>query len=175
MDRYVTKDNITTLGVNGVARLFVRPDDNKDTWKQFIANAAANNGWATFCIHQITEAAASGHYILEKDAEELFAYAASENVWIANYTEAFLYYTQWASAEVSFVYDNDTIRVTLTDDEDNSVYNESLTVKVTVPANWAAAEANGETYEVMVDEDGTCYVLIDILPDSGTVTLNAKN
>ena len=175
MDRYVTKDNITTLGVNGVARLFVRPDDNKDMWKQFIANAAANNGWATFCIHKISESATSGHYILEKDAEELFAYAASENVWIANYTEAFLYYTQWASAEVSFVYDNDTIRVTLTDDEDNSVYNESLTVKVTVPANWAAAEANGETYEVMVDEDGTCYVLIDILPDSGTVTLNAKN
>ena len=174
MDRYVTKDNITTLGVNGVARLFVRPDDNKDTWKQFIANAAANNGWATFCIHKISESATSGHYILEKDAEELFAYAVSENIWIANYTEAFLYYTQWASAKVNVVYENDSIKVTLTDDEDNTVYNEALTVKVTIPANWAAVEVNGDTLEVYADQDGSSYVLVDIVPDSGTVTLNAK-
>lgn len=174
MEKYVTKDTIKSLGVNGVARLFVTPNDNKDMWKQFIANAAANDGWATFCIHKISEAATSGHYILEKDAEELFAYAVSENIWIANYTEAFLYYTQWASAEVSAVYDNGSIWVTLTDDEDNTMYNEDLTVKVAVPASWAAAEANGETLEVYTDEDGSFYVLVNIVPDSGTVCVSER-
>lgn len=174
LNKYVTKDTIKALGANGVARLFVRPDDNKSMWTQFIDNAAANNGWATYCIHQITPAPVSGHYILESDAEALFAHAVSKNVWIANYTEAFSYYTEWASAEVSAVYENDTVKVTLTDDEDNTAYREALTVKVAVPASWAAAEANGKTLEVYTAEDGTFYVLVDIVPDSGVVTLTAK-
>ena len=173
MNKYVTKDTIKKLGVNGVSRLFVRPTDDKSMWKQFIANAAANDGWATFCIHKISEAETTGHYILEKDAEELFAYAASENIWVANYTEAFLYYTQWASARVSAVYDDDSIRVTLTDGEDNTVYDEELTVKVCVPANWAEVNVNGESLEVYTDSDGSSYVLVNILPDSGTVTISA--
>ena len=137
-------------------------------------SGAANNGWATYCIHKISEAATSGHYILEKDAENMFAYAVSKNIWIANYTEAFLYYTEWASAEVSAVYDNGSIWVTLTDDEDNTMYNEDLTVKVAVPASWAAAEANGETLEVYTDEDGSFYVLVNIVPDSGTVCVSER-
>ena len=175
MNRYVTKDTIKALGVNGVARLFVNPNDDKTLWTQFIDNAAANNGWATFCIHQITPAPVSGHYILESDAEALFAHAVSQNVWIANYTEAFLYYTEWASANASVVYDGNAIKVTLTDSEDNATYNEALTVKVTVPASWAAAEANGEMLEIYTAEDGTFYVLVDIVPDSGVVTLTASN
>ena len=175
LNRYVTKDTIKALGANGVARLFVSANDNKSAWTQFIDNAAANNGWATYCIHKISEAATSGHYILESDAEALFAHAASKNVWVANYTEAFLYYTEWASAQVSAVYDNGSIKVTLTDAEDNGVYDEALTVKVSVPASWAAAEANGERLEIHTDTDGSCYVLVDILPDSGTVTLSATN
>ena len=173
-NRYVTKDTIKALGVNGVARLLLRPTDDMELWTRFIDNAAANNGWATYCIHKITEAATSGHYILEKDAENMFAYAVSKNIWIANYTEAFFYYTEWSSAKVSSVYDNGSIKVTLTDDEDNSMYNEELTVKVAVPASWAAAEANGETLEVYTAEDGSFYVLINIVPDSGEVSISKK-
>lgn len=173
-NRYVTKDNIKALGVNGVARLFVRPSDNMDLWTQFIDQAEANNGWATYCIHKITEAATAGHYILETDAERMFAYAVSNNVWVANYTEAFLYYTEWASAKVSAVYDNGSIKVTLTDDEDNSIYNEELTVKVAVPSSWAVAEVNGETLEVYTDKSGKCYVNVNILPDSGECVLVGK-
>ena len=175
INRYVTKDTIKALGVNGVARLFVRPTDDTSLWTKFIDNAADNDGWATFCIHKISESPTSGHYILEKDAEALFAHAASKNVWVANYTEAFLYYTEWASAKVSSVYEDGSIRVTLTDDEDNAAYNEALTVKVSVPASWASAEANGEALEVYTAENGTNYVLVNIVPDSGTVTLNASN
>ena len=161
---YVTKDNIKNM--NGIARMMVRPTDNKELWKQFIDNAAANDGWATYCIHKITPEASSGHYILESDAEELFAHAASKNVWIANYTEAALYYTEWASAEVSTTYADGKIRVTLTDSEDNTVYNEALTVKVYVPATWDSAVMNGETLTVHTDADGS-FVYANIVPDSG--------
>ena len=168
LNKYVTKDNIKDPA--GVRRLMVGPSDNKDMWKQFIDNAAANDGWATFCIHKITPTASSGHYILQSDAEDLFAHAASKNVWIANYTEAALYYAEWASAKVSASYEDGKISVTLTDDEDNTVYNEELTVKVYVPATWSAAEINGETLTVHTDETGS-YVYADVLPDSGTVEI----
>ena len=165
ISKYVTKDNIKSL--NGVSRLMVTPTDNKEMWKQFIDNAAADDGWATFCIHKITPTASSGHYILESDAEELFAHAASKNVWIANYTEAALYYTEWASAEVSTTYEDGRIDVTLTDDEDNTVYDEELTVKVYVPAIWTAAQMDGRSLTVHTDDSGS-FVYVNILPDSGT-------
>lgn len=168
LNRYVTKDNIKDP--NGVARLFVTPSDNKDMWKQFIDNAADNDGWATFCIHKITPTASSGHYILQSDAEDLFAHAASKNVWIANYTEAALYYAEWASAKVSASYEDGRISVTLTDDEDNTVYDEELTVKVYVPAIWSAAAVSGETLTVHTDPSGS-FVYVNILPDSGTVEI----
>ena len=164
-NRYVTKDNIKNP--NGIARLFVGPNDNKALWTQFIDNAADNNGWATFCIHKITPSASSGHYILESDAEALFAHAASKNVWIANFTEAGLYYAEWASAEVTTSYEDGKISVTLTDAEDNTVYDEELTVKVYVPATWTTATMNGETLTVHTDESGS-FVYANIVPDSGT-------
>jgi hypothetical protein len=167
---YVTKDNIKDPA--GVARLFVRPDDNKSAWTQFIDNAAANDGWATFCIHKITPQATSGHYILESDAEMLFAHAASKNVWIANYTEAALYYAEWASAKVTSTYEDGKISVTLTDSEDNTVYDEELTVKVYVPATWSSASVNGEELTVHT-EDGASFVYVNVLPDSGTVEIVA--
>lgn len=170
ISKYVTKDNIKSL--NGVSRLMVTPTDNKEMWKQFIDNAAANDGWATYCIHKITPEASSGHYILQSDAEELFAYAASKNVWIANYTEAALYYSEWASAKVATSYEDGKLSVTLTDDEDNTVYNEELTVKVYVPTIWSGASANGEQLTVYTD-DGGSFVYLNVLPDSGTVELVA--
>ena len=163
-NKYVTKDNIKST--NGVARMMVTPTDDKALWNQFIDNAADNNGWATFCIHKITPSAGTGHYILESDAENLFAHAASKNVWVANYTEAALYYAEWASANVSTFYEDGKINVTLTDSEDNTVYDEALTVKVYVPTTWSSAAMNGEA--LTVHNDGSAnYVYVNIVPDSG--------
>ena len=51
----------------------------------------------------------------------------------------------------------------------------SPTVEVSVPDNWQSATAGGNTYEVLKGNDGTSYVLVDIVPDSGVVTLSAGN
>ena len=57
--------------------------------------------------------------------------------------------------------------VTLTDDEDNTVYDEELTVKVYVPATWSAASVNGESLTVHTDDYGS-FVYLNAVPDSGT-------
>ena len=88
-------------------------------------------------------------------------------MWIANYTEAALYYAEWASAKTEVSYSDGKITVNLTDDEDNTVYDEELTVKVYVPMTWSSASMNGETLTVYNDGFAN-YVYVNIVPDSGT-------
>ena len=88
-------------------------------------------------------------------------------MWVANYTEATLYFTEWASAEVTASYEDGKIKVDLTDDEDNSLYDEELTVKVYVPATWGSATMNGVALTLHTDASGT-FVYANIVPDIGT-------
>ncbi len=58
------------------------------------------------------------------------------------------------------------------------MFNEPLTVKVPVPDSWTCAKlTRGSTtasLAIKYAADGTKYVLIDIFPDTGTVTVLAK-
>ena len=147
--------------------------DDISNWTDYIDSAIELNGWACFCIHVMN--ASSGHYITAAQAEKLFAYTNSKNVWVATYTEASLYYSEWSTAEVDVEFENGEIKVTLTDKERNDVYDLALTVKVSVPDTWTSVNVGGDTYNVLKDENGASYVLVDIVPDSGTVTVTEAN
>ncbi|MBQ3017307.1 MAG: DUF4886 domain-containing protein [Clostridia bacterium] len=151
-------------------------NDDISNWTDYIDAALDINGWACFCIHLMLEnESANGHNITEAQAEMLFKYALERNIWIATNTEATLYFSEWATAELETEFENGEIRITLTDGERDDVYNVALTVKVSVPDSWSVAVCGTEAYEVIKAEDGTSYVLIDIVPDSGTVTLTQGN
>ena len=152
--------------------------DDISNWKAYIDAAIAMNGWAGFCIHDIRPSSATsspnGHFITEEQAEALFAYAAGKNIWVATYTAASMYYAEWSTATVSSVYENGTVKVTLTDKEDNEIFTEALTVKVSVPATWTSAIAGSEILEVHRNSDGSAYVYVNIVPDTGVVTISAN-
>lgn len=150
-------------------------NDDISNWTNYIDAALKLNGWAGFCIHDIYETeSSSGHNITYAQAEKLFKYAAEKNIWVATYTAASLYYSEWSTAQLSSVYDDGAIKVTLTDGERDDIYTEELTVKVSVPATWESASVNGNTLEVHKNADGSSYVYVNIVPDSGTVTLIGK-
>ena len=153
-------------------------NDDIVNWTDYIDAAITMNGWAGFCIHDIRPASATsspnGHFITESQAEKLFAYASSRNIWVATYTAASLYYSEWSTAKVTSSYENGSVKVTLTDNERNDIYTEALTVKVSVPATWESAEANGETLTVHKNLDGSAYVYVNIVPDTGAVTISAN-
>ena len=165
--RYVTtKDSIARTGVPS---LMIRLTDDPTSWCNYIDKAEEMNGLAVFCIHQIIPDGTngSGHYVYQSAAEELFSHALEKNLWIANYTEATLYFTEWSTASVESVYEDGMIKVTLTDEEDNSIFDEPLTVKISVPATWTSAQLNGETLTVHKDASGNRFVYVNIVPDSG--------
>ena len=144
-----------------------------DNWKAYIDAAVEQNGFAPFCIHNIIPNPTShdGHNISEADAEELYAYTLSKNIWVATYTDAMIYYSEWSTAKVKTVYVDEKINVTLTDSERNDIFDMALTVKVNVPFNWESAKVGGDTLEVHRADDGSAFVYVNIVPDSGTVAI----
>ena len=147
-------------------------------WFKFIDYAMELGGWAPFCLHKVVPDGeeTSELNIYESQAKALFDYAESKNIWIANYTEATKYYTEWSTAVVNAVYNNGSIKVTLTDSENDELFDEALTVRVTVPGDWQRCLVNGvDSIPVKVAESGERYVLVNIVPDSGVVTLTAKS
>ena len=148
-------------------------DGGIDNWTAFIDHAIDQNGFAAYCIHNIAATVTdhNGHKISQADADALFAYAANKNVWIATFTDAMLYYSEWSTASINTTYADEKIKVTLTDSERNDLYNMALTVKVNVPFNWESAKLGNDTLEVHRADDGSAYVYANIVPDRGMVEI----
>jgi hypothetical protein len=152
------------------------------SWKKHIDNAiAAGGGWSSFCIHAMTEDinedGQGGHKITWEQAEALFQYAVGkgDDLWIATQTEATIYYHEWSSSKVTASYDSDgsKISVSLTDNEDDEIYDMALTVKVAVPGNWSSASVDGKDVAIRTDSDGSCFVYVDVAPET-TVSIVGK-
>jgi len=163
------------LGIRG-SSYSLKDTQNVADWKRYVDNKAKDGGWALFLIHQVVPDGepVAAHHIFESQARELFSYTDSDEYWMATLEEATKYYAEWESAEVSAKCNGKSVVVTLTDGEDNTLFNEELTVKVTVPDGWNSCEVNGETLEIKTNENGGKYVYVNIVPDSGDVEIVKK-
>ena len=177
---YYTKDYFTTKAHRLLQRSFgigassSTTDATVDEWVSHIDAAVEKGVWVSYCIHNIlSPEAATGNHILEEHAERLFAQAASygDDLWIANYTDATLYYHEWSSASVTSSYDaaSNSISVSLTDNERDDIYNMPLTIKVAVPGTWSTATVGSETIEVQFTASGSAFVYVDVAPETTAV------
>ena len=151
------------------------PGDNSgngiENWTAYIDHAIDQNGWACFCIHNIRDDQTTGHYITTANADALFGYTEDKNVWVASINDATKYYREWSTAKLSTVYQGETIKVTLTDGEDNEICDMALTVKIYTPVTWDKAMYNDTVIDVHEESNGRRYVLVDIIPDSGVTEI----
>ena len=177
--KVVSKEDLVTteqrMKVNAYMILNKNAGENIENWTAYIDHALEQGGWAPFCIHLITENEHSSHHILQSQADALFAYTASlgDRVWVATYTDASLYFCEWSTAKVDCKYLNNNVVVTVTDEENDEIFNMPLTVKVTIPPSFgSSAFVNGEALEVLEDEGGTKYVLVDVVPDGDAVIIS---
>lgn len=153
-----------------------RGTDSIENWTAFIDHAIDQGGWASYCIHKIvTPDKQTGHYILEEDAEELFRYSASKNVWTATFTDALIYYSQWSTATVKCTLENDAVNVTLTDKEDDELFNMPMTVKVTIPKEWATASCNGAELDIKYDHNNKPYVYVNVVPNGESAVITGAS
>ena len=139
-------------------------------------NAIAKGGWSSFCIHAIVDDVANnsgegGHYISKAQADRLFGYTESlgDRVWVATLTDAMLYHFEWSTAKVTSSYEDGKISVTLTDNENDEVFNMPLTIKVRVPGTWSVATDGTRLYEILTDSYGNKYILAEVAPETTAV------
>ena len=154
-------------------------------WTNYVDLAIENGQWASLAFHDVYDATGSkemtdGYSVDKSQVIALMEYIQplvdSGDLWVGTFSEVAEYYFQWSTAEVSAkAYGDDRVEITLTDREEDPRMDSALTVKVNVPGNWSKAEldTNGEktVLDVHVDEDGTCFVYANIVPDQGVSVL----
>ena len=155
-------------------------------WEQYVDYAIQYGSWASIGFHSVvpdSTATATGYNVFDSQVKALMDYVQplvdSGDLWLASFSDAAKYYFEWSSASVSAVtYGTDRVEITLTDGEEDERFDEPLTVKVTVPAEWKSAELEsyGEVTPVYihVDEDGTHFVYANVLPGDGVSILRAR-
>ncbi|MBR7117121.1 MAG: leucine-rich repeat domain-containing protein [Clostridia bacterium] len=185
---YHTKDYFTsvnnrqkTLSFSASTTSEANIESDLEKWIGYIDTAVSKQAWVSYCIHAITdtldEEGSGGHKITKVQGEALFKHAVDygDKVWIANYTDAALYYHEWSSAKTTSSYNAETgeLTVSLTDNERDDIYDMPLTVKAYVPATWAEAECGDLTLKVNTEASGRRYVLVDVAPET-SVTITEK-
>lgn len=143
-----------------------------DKWQAYIDDTIKEGGWGCFLVHNVRDDGyqnAYEHFIYKSQADKLFNYLYSkgDDVWVATYTDAQIYYNQWSTSTVSAeAYKDEYITLTHSDMENGEMYNVAMTVKVSVPEAWTGAKVGENIYEVKTAADGTKFIYVDILPDS---------
>jgi hypothetical protein len=148
-----------------------------ETWKSHIDSAVEGNAWAAFCFHGLVPAGTdtNGKWtVYEEQVDAIFKYAdrlsKSGDAWVANFTEASIYYREWKEASLkTTVFADESLKIVLETALDPSIFNMPLTVKVAVPKSWTSASCDGKELEIIQNEDGTQFVYINIAPGESAV------
>ena len=157
--------------------------DDANDWIKYVNQAAEYGGWGIFLFHQMVKTETDYQYNVSRSkTTRLFNHLSGKvvkgDIWCATFTEAALYIQEYKSADVGVRVSGDGIVVSVSDSLDDYTYDTPLTVKVQVMDSWKKVkiEYDGEKLEkeVLTDESGMKYVLVDIIPDRGYALINSK-
>ena len=174
-------NNISDIDFSSLNCMMVNAsDDYRTRWFEYVDNIIEYQGWGIYCFHNIWETEVpSGHNVAQSKASELFEYIADKSdsgeLWCATLTEGTLYTKEYNNASLDMTVSGKQIELTLKDRLNDEIYDMPLTVRVDVFKNWdkAVFEYDGktETVNVRTAEDGSRYILVDMVPDRGTAVI----
>ena len=153
----------------------VKNTDTAEDWKQLVNEAKSSGGTLIFLFHRIEEDPTNSLRADIDETDEFFTWLGKEvaDGRVSNMTleNAMLYSAELEASSLEVRKYSDRITVKLTDTLDDSIYDAPLTVRVPVSNGCSLVTSDrGEQLSVLSDSKGK-YVLIDIIPDSDTVTL----
>ena len=132
----------------------VRATESADQWKSLVDTAIKNNGIIVFLFHGIKDEG-SGLTVNKTNVSELFKYVgekkAAGDVWVADFEQASLYSEELRSASVDCIQSDEGIKLTLTDENDNTIYNQPLTVRGEIVESWSSV--------LQTNKDGSTEIL----------------
>ena len=96
------------------------------------------------------------------------------DIWLDTFTNVAKYGQERDTSKLEITNNTDSITYTLTDEMDDTLFTFPLTVKIKVDSSWENIEAvqDGKKLPIKtVDVDGSRYVLVETVPDTGAVTV----
>lgn len=148
------------------------PGDFETTGSQ----AASTGGWAVYLIHGIDD---DGGYSPLPSATlqasvDYFA-ANPETFWVDTFSNVVRYIRERDDATVEEVSETaDRIVLQVTDSLDDATYDRAITLRRPLPQDWKFANATQGDAPVAaysVSDDGVDYLVFDVVPDRGAVTI----
>ncbi len=139
-------------------------------------SAKSSGGWAVFLLHGIDN---DGGYS-PLSSSVLSSHLSHVNTnkadfWVGTFGEVVKYIKERNALSISETTVNaDSIRITPTDNLDNSVYNVPVTVRRQLPSGWQNGRVRSGSAIVpsaIVTDNGTSYIQFDVIPDNGVYTL----
>ena len=152
----------------------------------YVDSAIARGGWYVELLHPLGSEGSDpkGYSSNYETIEEHFKYIKSKvdsgEVWSGTFNEVVRYIYERDSAKIETVKaEEKSMVINLTDGmKNNKLFDYPLTVKINVPKNWeekVKVKQNKTSQEAKtVDENGKKYVYLNIVPDSGEVTLSVE-
>ena len=165
------------------------------SYEKYINYLVENGSWTIECLHEIEGPTISVTY---PATISKFEHLKKAGFWVGSFHQVTLYGKEYLSSSVNITEMTDSqIKLSLTDEMDDFIFNQALTIKVDIPDSWTSVTAtqNGkeiplvtnEAYkddmtvvtctiinELIDEEAGTYnkYLCIDAIPDGGEIVIN---
>ncbi len=144
-----------------------------------ISNAKNSNGWCVLLLHGIDN---DGGYspIASSVLSSHLSYVNSNSAdyWVGTFSNVVKYIKERNALNISeTAVNNDSLRLTATDNLDNSIYDAAVTVRRQLPSGWTEAKVYlGNTLQTstIVTVNNVKYIEFDVVPDKGTYALANK-
>ena len=147
-------------------------------WSQFatlldpsLYNGRNYRGWCCTHFHSVKE---------ELRAETIKQFellkSRADDVWVGLFREVVLYGQERDTAILNVVSSSDKeIKISVSDDMDDTLFTYPLTVKVRLPGDWKTVVAKQSSKNVkaeIIEHDGKPYALVAVVPDKGEVVIS---
>lgn len=138
--------------------------------------ALLKNGWSVYLYHGIDN---DGGYspIESQELKEHLSFLENnkEVYWVDTFLNVIKYIKERDALSIKQTSKtNETITVDFTDNLDDSVYNYPITIKKEIPTSWTNVKLSQNnttiTYKIVVENEKK-YIIFNIVPDQGTVTI----
>ena len=173
-------DGTFTYSANGNLLLVKTEMGSYEKW---IDKIVENNAWTVDCLHSLGSGSIYSSYA---STISKFDYMKLKNVWGCSYNEIVQYRKEYSAAVLNIVeYSDAKIEISLTDDLDDYMFDQALTLKVKLPSGWSnvtvmqgektlekvtnAEYKDDMTAVVYTVQDG--YLYIDAIPDCGNIVI----
>lgn len=152
---------------------------DEQTMNGWANQAISKKGWAVELMHGCADVA-DGDTIDKKTFEAHIDYLATkaDKLWVASFNDCVAYIKERQEATLAFEDNGESLTITLTDTLPDNKFDMPLTIIVNVPTSWengVACVQNGKTTTCNTyKKKDKLYANINVVPDSGTVTVTKK-